>query len=160
MVAAFGLPGCDSDTPPAASPTTETTSAVAAPPPVAVPLPPPNALTDVLYRLTDVNVPGAEKVNLVEHGTPADAAALDRFGKALVDGGYTPLTIEARDLAWSQSDHGNVVATIVVQTAGENTGDFSYPMEFRPVDSGCQLTRETADLLLALGEAPPPTPPR
>lgn len=159
--AAVGLSGCSSDTDPAAIPTSPATTlinTVPAPPP-ALPLPPPNALTDVLYRLADASVPGAEKINLVENGTSADAAALDKFSRALVDGGFTPLTIDAHDLAWSQADPGNIVATIVIATADENTGDFSYPMEFCPLGGGWQLNRQTADLLLQLGGAPA-APPR
>ena len=49
-------------------------------------------------RLADPNIPGTDKVGLVQYGTPADAAALDRFGKALHDSGYAPLTFEATDL--------------------------------------------------------------
>ncbi|MFV8051139.1 hypothetical protein [Mycobacterium sp. 48b] len=169
IVAALGLCGCSSSDHPARSshPKTSalTTTAPAAPP--AAPLPAPEALTGVLDRLADVNVPGAEKVVLVEQGTADDAAALDKFGRALADNGFTPLTFEANDLAWSQTEPNNVVATVKVTAGGENSArDFSFPMEFTPHGDGWQLTRHTADLLLVMGagaetSAPPaPTPPR
>ncbi|MGV0744684.1 hypothetical protein [Mycolicibacterium sp. XJ870] len=119
-------------------------------------------MTGVLYRLADVNVPGAEKVGLVEKATAADAAALDKFGRALIDNGFAPLNLEATDLAWSQTEPENVVATINVTTGGDGQGgEFSFPMEFTPDDGNWQLTRHTADLLLemgaAAGTAPTPT---
>ncbi|MFN3002433.1 hypothetical protein [Mycolicibacterium wolinskyi] len=164
-VAALGLSGCGNDDRPAATPATSPTASelMPPPPPPADPLPAPDALTGVLYRLADVNVPGAEKVNLVEQSTPDDAAALDKFGRALVDNGFTPLSFEATDLAWSQSEPGNVVATINVSTAGdEPSRRFSFPMEFTQSGPDWQLTRHTADLLLEMGAAaaPSPTPPR
>ena len=144
--------------PPAA--TTPSSAPVAAPPPAA-PLPPPSALTDVLFRLADPAVPGADKVGLVEHATAGDAAALDRFGRALQDGGFTPLTFEARDVTWAPVTPGNVVSTVVVKAPNRQSGgDFTFPMEFTPVRGSWQLTRQTADLLLELGGAPSPTPTR
>lgn len=168
IVAALGLCGC-ADENRAADATTTVPSVSAltttpAPPPTD-PLPAPDALTGVLYRLADVNVPGAEKVGLVEHATAGDAAALDKFGRALADNGFTPLEFDATDLAWSPSEPHNVVATIVVKTpGGDPDGNFRFPMEFTPHDADWQLTRHTADLLLQLGAAagvpgqPPPTP--
>lgn len=160
MVAAFGLCGCDSPPPPAA-PATETTSAIASAAPVSSPLPTPEALIDVLNRLSDPAVSGADKVGLVEMGTPDDAAALDKFGKALADNGALPLTFEAVDLKWSETETGNVVATVNVTTANKPPGKFSFPMEFAPVRDGWELTRKTANLLLDFGEgatatSPPP----
>lgn len=120
----------------------------------------------MLYRLADVNVAGADKVGLVEQSTPDDAEALDKFGRALADNGFTPLTFEATDLAWSENDTGNVIATIHV-TAGEgdSPGNFTFPMEFTPKGPDWQLTRHTADMLLELGavtdrpaEQPTPSP--
>jgi len=91
---------------------------------------------------------------------------LDRFGIALRDNGSLPLTFEVRDLAWSQSDPGHVVATVIVRTANPQSGEFTYPMEFAPAAASWQLTRKTADLLLQLGgeegspsPAAPPEPP-
>jgi hypothetical protein len=115
----------------------------------------------VLYRLSDPAVPGADKVGLIEYATADDAAALDRFGRALADGGALPLTIEATDLRWSESEPGNVLANVTVATANPQAGKFTYPMEFTPVRDAWQLNRKTADLLLELGQvAPPPPPPR
>lgn len=165
IVAALGLCGCSSADRPATSahPTTSALTTTAPPAPPAAPLPAPEALTGVLDRLADVNVPGTDKVGLVEQGTADDAAALDKFGRALIDNGFTPLTFEATDLAWSQSEPNNVVATIKA-TAGDDSSarDFSFPMEFTPHGDGWQLTRHTADLLLEMGagaESPAPTAP-
>lgn len=121
-----------------------------------------SALTDVLYRLADTAVPGTDKVDLVEQATADDAAALDRFGRALQDSGYTPLTLEASGLARSPSNPGNVVADVTASSPNETAGRFSFPMEFSPNDGGWQLSRQTTDMLLAMGqvEAPAPTPPR
>jgi hypothetical protein len=122
------------------------------------PLPPPTALTDVTVRLTDAHIPGAEKLDVIEMGTPDDAAAMDKFGQALRDGGYTPMTFEAADLRWAEGTKGNVLALVTIRTANAEAGDFRFPMEFRFADNHWQLTRATADALLQLGEAPPPTP--
>jgi hypothetical protein len=156
---AVALSGCDSP-PPAATPETQATSAAPAAP-VAAPLPPPEALIDVLNRLSDPAVAGADKVGRVELATADDAAALDRFGKALADNGALPLTFDAVDLRWSDSDAGNVVATVNVTTANQPPGTFSFPMEFAPArGGGWELTRKTANLLLDFGEgATAPSPP-
>jgi hypothetical protein len=160
MVAAFGLCGCDSPPPPAA-PETQTTSLAASAAPSSTPLPPPEALVDVLNRLADPAVPGADKIGLVELATADDAAALDRFGKALADNGALPLTFEAVDVRWSETEAGHVVATVDVTTASTPPGKFSFPMEFAPVPDGWQLTRKTANLLLDFGEgATASSPPR
>jgi hypothetical protein len=158
----IGLAGCGNDTPPAPTPSPPAAGAPTPPPaPVSSPLPPPNVLTDVLYRLSDPAVPGADKVGLVEYATADDAAALDRFGRALADGGALPLSIEATDLKWSESEPGNVLATVTVTTANQPAGRFTFPMEFAPMRERWQLDRKTADLLLELGQAPPPAaPPR
>jgi hypothetical protein len=111
-----------------------------------------------MARLADPNIPGTEKVGLVEYATAGDAASLDRFGRALRDGGFMPLTFEARDLTWSQAHRGNVVANIVIKTANEQGGDFTFPMEFSPTQGSWQLTRQTADMLLQLGQDPTATP--
>lgn len=72
IVAALGLSGCSAPTetksPP--SPVVPPAAAQAAPPPAdAAPLPPPEALTDVMYRLADPAVPGKDKLDLVENTT-------------------------------------------------------------------------------------------
>ncbi|MCV7268601.1 hypothetical protein [Mycolicibacterium doricum] len=163
LVAAFGLSvglgGCGSDKPPAPAPSpVASTPAAAAAPAVPAPLPPPSALTDVLYRLADPNVPGTEKLGLVEDAGPGDAATLDRFGKALADNGYHPMTFDAADLAWAAAAD-DVVATVIARTPpGRTGGDFTFPMEFaRTPDGGWQLTRDSADTLLEVdaGQGPP-----
>jgi hypothetical protein len=109
-----------------------------------------------MSRLADPNVPGTDKVGLVQHGTPADAAALDRFGKALQDSGYAPLTFEANDLTWAADQPGNVIANVTMKPGGpQATGkDLKFPMEFSPQQESWQLTRQTADLLLQTGQQP------
>ncbi len=169
-LATFGLSACSPSHPKIAS----SPVAPAAPaPPTAIPLPPttplpaPQALTDILGRLADPNVPGSDKVNLVEGATPDSAASLDKFTKALRDNGYLPMTFAAKDVAWSDKNPSNVMATISVNTARANNGTFTFPMEFTPFQGGWQLSRRTAEMLLALGKSPasttaassPPLPP-
>ncbi|WP_232080239.1 hypothetical protein [Mycobacterium branderi] len=163
IVAALGLPGCSSGD--SSSPAPSTSSPEAAPAttaaPQTAPLPAPEALTDVLYRLADPGVPGGEKLNPVEGATPDNAAALDKFANALLSGGYAPMTFEARDIAWSDRDPADVVATVNVSTPRRGTPGFSFPMEFKPYQGGWQLSQRTAETLLAFGTAPsgaPPTP--
>jgi hypothetical protein len=156
----IAVSGCGSDTPPAAEPSSQagSTAPVA---PVSSPLPVPAALVDVLARLSDPAATGSDKISLVELATADDAAALDKFGKALADNGALPLTFDAVDLKWSETEVGNVVATVNVTTANKPPGKFSFPMEFTPIRDGWQLTRKTANLLLEFGEgatatSPPP----
>ncbi|HEX2213289.1 MAG TPA: hypothetical protein VHH12_07540 [Mycobacterium sp.] len=166
IAAALGLGACGDE--PAAKPpaSIETLPPITRPPSVpesqvsaaVAPLPPPAALTDVMARLADPNIPGAEKLDAVEMATPDDAAAMDKFGQALRDGGYAPTTFEARDLRWTEGQRGNVLALVTIKTANPQAGDFTFPMEFRYADDHWQLTRRTADALLQLGEVPSPTP--
>jgi hypothetical protein len=149
-------------------------------------LPPPEALTDVLGRLADPAVTGIDKLPLVEGATAAQAADLDTFAKALQDNRMLPLTFAATDLVWSEDVPGNVTATVTMTPADASISAFSYPMEFKavqlsepsagvgsepdksdPAIAGWQLSRKTADLLLAFGTpapsntapaAPTPTP--
>lgn len=161
IATALGLTGCGADEPPANPPSSSLRAAAEPPtaePPTIAPLPPPNALTDVMARLADANVPGAEKLGLVENATPADVAAMDKFATALRDGGYAPLTFEARDLRWADGEKGVVLATVNVKTANPASGDFTFPMEFRFADDHWQLTRDTSDALLQIGANPTPTP--
>jgi hypothetical protein len=124
------------------------------------PLPAPEALTDVLYKLADTSVPGASKVSLVEGATADEAVQLDRFSKALADSGYSPLGFAATDLTWSDTVPGNVAARVTVHSANPSfTNGFTFPMEFRPYFGKWQLSRRTADMLLALGNAPQPAQP-
>ncbi|ORW07805.1 hypothetical protein [Mycobacterium kyorinense] len=162
MVAALGLPGCSSGG--SGSPAPSTSSSSEAAPattaaPQSAPVPAPEALTDVLYRLADPAVPGVEKLNLVEGATPDNAAALDKFANALLNGGYAPMTFEARDIAWSDRDPADVVATVDVSTPRRGVPGFSFPMEFKPYQGGWQLSQRTAETLLAFGAAPPGAPP-
>jgi hypothetical protein len=130
-----------------------------APTPQTPPLPPPQALTDVLYRLADPAVPGTQKLSLVESATPDDAAALEKFATALVDGGYAPPTFNATDIAWSDKDPADVVATVNVTSPNRDAPGFSFPMEFKPYQGGWQLSHQTADMLLGLGNSQTATPP-
>ncbi|MCH9728912.1 MAG: hypothetical protein K0U84_04395 [Actinomycetia bacterium] len=168
IVAAIGLGACSEPTHPATAPSVETPPASAGvpipftPAPGGAPLPPDSALIDVMSRLSDPAVPGDQKVALIEGGTPDEAPSLDNFGVALRDNGSLPLAFEARDLAWSQSHPGNVVATVLVRTANPVDGEFIYPMEFARADGSWQLTRKTAEQLLQLGNeesTEPPAPP-
>jgi hypothetical protein len=167
--AVFVLAGCSShESKPSSSdaqseaPAPGATSSPPSVPPAA-PLPPPEALTDVLGRLADPNVPGTSKLNLVEGATPESAATLDKFTNALRDNGYQPVTFVADNIAWSDKNPADVVASITVKTARANNGVFTFPMEFTPFQGGWQLSKRTARMLLALGNSPglstpPPAP--
>jgi hypothetical protein len=161
--AMFGLSGCsshESKSGTAGSPETQSAASATAPTsspptvPSAAPLPPAEALTDVLGRLADPNVPGTGKLNLVEGATPDSAATLDKFTNALRDNGYQPMTFVADNIAWSDKNPADVVATITVKTARANSGVFTFPMEFTPFQGGWQLSKRTAQMLLALGNSP------
>ncbi|WP_046301016.1 hypothetical protein [Mycobacterium sp. UM_Kg27] len=161
------LSGCGGHPPaePVAEIPVTSTTAVPGPVPSAA-LPAPEALTDVLYRLSDPEVPGADKLALVEGAKPADAATIDKFATALKDGGYLPLSLDAAALGWSDRNPGNVTADVTVTTADPATGTFFFPMEFTPQHGDWQLSQDTAKTLLAFGNArtgktepaAPPTP--
>jgi hypothetical protein len=111
-------------------------------------------LTDVLYRLADPAVKGSDKLDLIEDTTPGDAATIDRFAFALRDNGFSPLTCTATDIAWSGHVPGNALATINITTSNPTqSGGFTFPMEFHPFRDGWQLSRQTADMVLAFGNA-------
>jgi hypothetical protein len=163
-VAVVGLTGCSGSDAKVASPDAGS-AALATPTPAGAPptapLPPPEAIVDVLTRLSDPAVPGSNKVSLVEGATPESAANLDKYTNALRDGGYLPMTFVARDLAWSDKNPSNVAATVTVNTSHANNRVFTFPMEFTPYQGGWQLSHKTADMLLALNNsapAPSPTP--
>jgi len=166
IVAALGLSGCSNhdEAKSAGGPVTSAaTTTIAAAPASPEALPAPDALTDVLYRLADPAVPGTDKLGLLEAATPGDATTMDRFAAALRDGGFTPLTVTASDITSSDRQPGDVLATVNVTTSNPtNPGGFTFPMEFQPHQGGWQLSRETADMLLAFGnartEAAPATP--
>ena len=140
---------------PAAAPPTSSTIVISP----TTPLPTPEALIDILTRLADPNVTGINKVSLVEGATPESAATLDKFTNALRDNGYLPMNFVAHDIAWSDKTPSNVVATIDVNTAQRANASFHFPMEFTPFQGGWQLSRRTAEMLLALGKSPAVTPP-
>lgn len=165
-VTTLGLAGCSHNGPRVVSSPSSTAHApsspliVAAPP--TTPLPAPEALIDVLNRLADPNVPAINKVNLVEGATPESADKLDKFTAALQDSGYLPMTFVANNVAWSDKHPSNVMATINVKTSQANNRKFTFPMEFTPCpppQGGWMLSRQTAEMLLALGNSPPPTTP-
>lgn len=161
-VAALGLSACSANQPRVvssspSSPVPVTSSLPVAPP--TSPLPAPEALTDILGRLADPNVPGINKVNLVEGATTESAGTLDHFIDALRDNGYLPMTFAAKDIAWSDKNPSNVMATVTVNTAQANNSSFTFPMEFAPFQGGWQLSRRTAEMLLALGKSPAVTTP-
>lgn len=163
VAAVLALAGCghhEATQPAAELPLTSTTVATVTP---ASPLPAPEALTDVLYRLSDPEVPGAEKVPLIEGAKPTDAETIEKFAPALRDGGYLPLSLEVAAITWSDRYPGNVTADVTVSTANSATGGFSFPMEFTPHDGRWQLSQATAKTLLAFGkaqaEATPPAAP-
>jgi hypothetical protein len=165
IAAVLGLPGCSNDedgdaAKDSAAPST-TVSASVAPAPQAAPLPPPDALTGVLYRLADPKVPGPQKLNLVEGATPENAGVFDQFANALVNGGYAPVKFEARDIGWSDRDPADVVANVDVSTTNAKGPHFGFPMEFKPAAGGWELSARTADVLLAFrtDATVPPAPP-
>jgi hypothetical protein len=167
IVAALGLSGCSGDkhgVAPAAEPPTTSAPLAATPAPQTPPLPAPEALADVLYRLADPGVPGIQKLNLVEGATPMHAPVIDAFANALLENGYAPMQIEVRDVAWSHVHPGYVVATVQVATPEPGAaGVFTFPMEFKPYQGGWQLSEQTARMLLAVASpqfAPPATPGR
>jgi hypothetical protein len=157
IVAALGLSGCsggehrvstESEPPPTSASVTSTAAAQVAP------LPQPEDLAKVLYRLADPAVPGSQKLNLVEGATPDNAAVLDQFATALLNGGFAPMKFDVRDVVWSDRDLGNVMANVSVSSPNPRGPKFSFPMEFTPSQGGWQLSARTADVLLADSPAP------
>ena len=169
LAAVLGVSGCSRDVAqPTAGPQTPISDTDGAGPTVPAqtdpgPLPTPEALSDLIARLADPTVPGTEKLALVENTAMADAAALDTFAGALRDSGFTPATVRASDIVSTRP--GDVLATITMTApdlgSASGQGEFSFPMEFRRAGSGWELTRQTADMLFAFGNArnPAPTPP-
>jgi hypothetical protein len=157
IVAALGLCGCSSDehgasteSEPAPAPASATSTAAAQ----VAPLPPPDALAKVLYRLADPAVPGSQKLNLVEGATPDSAAVFDQFADALLNSGFAPMKVDVRDVAWSDRDPANVVANVNVSSPNPRGPKFAFPMEFTPIQGGWQLSARTANVLLAYSPAP------
>jgi hypothetical protein len=142
VAAVLGLPGCSKDED-SASPETAATSTSPSPSaavtPQAAPLPAPDALAAVLYRLADVAVPGPQKLNLVEGATPESAAVFDQFANALINGGYTPVKFDVRDVNWSDRDPADVMANVDITSSSPHGPRFAFPMEFKPYQGGWQL---------------------
>ncbi len=163
-VAALGMTGCTRDHSQADPGPVPSASPVVAPPVDPGPPPPAEALSDVLARLADPALPGTDKVALVQDTAPQDAGALERFSAALRDTGFAPVAVSATDVRWVDGQPGDALATIKLTSANPDTpGEFAFPMEFHHKGDRWQLTRETADMLLAFGNAatgpPPPVPP-
>jgi hypothetical protein len=151
LVAAFGLVGCvDEHTP--ARPSSSTAPADAGGAPNQATLPAPEALALVVSTLGDTSVPGEQKVGLVQYATADDESTLVKFGQALKDSNYVPLTVTAADLKWSTTP-GNVTASVTIASPSPGVNPFTYPMEFSPAHGAWQLTQKSADQLLPLGGA-------
>jgi hypothetical protein len=150
LVAAFGLAGCVAERSPG-TPSATTPAAVGAPPRQAA-LPAPEALALVISTLGDTSVPGEQKVGLVQYATVDDESTLIKFGEALKDSGYVPLTVTATDLKWSAIP-GNVSTSVTISSPNPAANPFTYPMEFSPARDAWQLTQKSADQLLPLGGA-------
>jgi len=154
---AFGIVACSSNPPKAASPPATqaapaTSAALTAPPS-------PDALTAVLARLADPNVPSGDKVPLIEGASPDTAGTIDKFITALHDNGYLPISFAATNIAWSETTPTHVMATVTVNTAQQSHPNVTFPMEFTPCPGGWQLSRRTADMLLAMSPSPAPPAP-
>lgn len=152
-VAALWLAGCSDDAGSAPSSRLASSRPTV---PAAAPLPAPDVLTGVLYRLADTSVPAAQKVGLVQYATVDDQPALTNFGEALKASGFDPLTVAATELIWA-GDPGHVTATVTMGSSDPTVGAFTYPMEFSPIRGTWQLSRRTADQLLPLVGTTPPT---
>jgi hypothetical protein len=156
IVAALGVAGCAQTPPPVASPSHQPSTTVAAAP-TTTPLPSPDALTGVLYRLADTSIPAEQKVSLVQYATVDDQPVLTNFGEALKANGFVPLNVAATDLAWS-GQPGNVLANVTISTTDPAVKPFTFPMEFTPIRDAWQLTQRTADQLLPLAGTTAPKP--
>lgn len=157
LVAALGLSGCADETLPVAPSSVRPTLDTSRPTvPAAAPLPSPDVLTGVLYRLADTSVPAEQKIALVQFATVDDQPALSNFGEALKASGFDPLTVQATDLVWA-GDPGHVTANVTMGSPDPRVKPFTYPMEFSPIRDSWQLARRSADQLLPLVAAAPPT---
>jgi hypothetical protein len=156
----FGRDSAGTAAGPSSAPTTTPLSVVPAPAPTG-PLPAPEALTDVLYRIVDPAVPGDQKLPLVEAASADYAPKFDQFSKALGDNGFLPIVITATNVAWASYPRGNVTADVSMHSQNPALSNgFTFPMEFTPTpDGGWQLSRTTADILLQFAQNPAtPTP--
>jgi hypothetical protein len=163
IVAALWLSGCSADeqsAPPETEPPPASVSLTSTAAAQIAPLPPPEALATVLYRLADPAVPGLQKLSLVEGATPENGAVFDQFANALLSAGYAPVKFDVRDVAWSDRDPADVMANVNVGSPDPRGPKFSFPMEFTPYQGGWQLSARTASVLLAYSPAqvaPPAT---
>lgn len=157
--AVFALAACSSGKQHDAAPASSTLASVAATsmaeaspaaPVPDKPAPDPQALTDVLNRLADPNLPGAEKVDAVQGAT---AEQLDKFTKAVVDAGFAPLSFTVNNPKWSTSTPGDVDAMVTVNSPNPKMGGLTVPMTFAPKGEGWQLSKQTADILLKAGQS-------
>ncbi len=150
--AVLALTACSSSSDkaaPASSSTTQPASSAAAAAAVPDhPLPDPAILTDVLNRLADPNLPGAEKVTAVQGATPEQ---LDKFTKAIGDAGFSPLSFTVKDPKWSTENVGDVEAVVTINSPSPKMGGFAVPMSFSPEGQGWKLSKRTSDLLLKTG---------
>ena len=107
----------------------------------------------MLTRLSDPAVPGADKIGLVELATADDAAALDKFGKALADNGALPLTFDShRPEMVGNRERATWWRPSTSRPPTNRRASSASRWSSRPVRDGWQLTRKTADLLLDFGE--------
>lgn len=143
------LTGCAHHTSRPISLKTPSLSTTAAP--AVAPLPAPEAIVDVLTRLSDPDLPSAQKVGLVQTATGDSIPLLDKYTIALRDSGYLPMSFTADHLAWSDQTPTDVTANVTISSANKRV--FTFPMEFTPSQGGWQLSRKTADMLLAFGDS-------
>ena len=106
----------------------------------------------MLYKIADPAVPSAQKIGLIQYGTAEDQAGLDNFTRALRDNGFNPMNVTATDLLWSAGQPGDIIATITISSVAAPDNKFTFPMEFSPIRDAWQLNRQTANLLLKLGQ--------
>ena len=125
-VAVIILSGCTGHAQSRSAPPTPVTPASSVPVANPGPPPPPEALTDVMTRLADPAVPGADKLPLLQNAAPPDAATLDRFSAALRDGGFSPVVFKAGDVHWADQP-GDVMATVSVTRDAAGTDAASLP---------------------------------
>ncbi|MUL75456.1 hypothetical protein [Mycolicibacterium sp. CBMA 226] len=152
LAASIGLAGCSEHVEPPADPMPRSLLTTDAKTPTAAPLPSPDAITAVLYKIADPAVPSAQKIGLIQYGTAEDQAGLDNFTKALRDNGFNPLNVTATDLLWSAGQPGDIIATITISSVAAPDNKFTFPMEFSPIRDAWQLNRQTANLLLKVGQ--------
>ncbi|MDH6246136.1 hypothetical protein [Mycobacterium sp. OTB74] len=166
-VVTTGLSGCSKHVEPPVDPASQSQlTASAHTPAAAAPLPAADVLTGVLARLADPSIPVEQKIGLIQYGTVQDRGPVNSFTKALHDNGFDPMNVTATDLAWSASSPGNIVATVTMSSSVTPQKSFTFPMEFSPLRDTWQLSRQTANMLLAFGkpggpenEAPAPSVP-